>query len=142
MRLRTLALALIVAAASRGGEDDPVRVIVNASSEVSSLDREQLSRLFLGKESRWPDGTPVVPVDQRSGSELRARFTAWAHHRSAAAVAYYWQHQVFSGRGAPPPERGSDDEVIEYVARTPGAIGYVSSGARLAGVKAVKVVAG
>jgi len=62
------------------------------------------------------------------------------HQRRVQAVLHYWQQQVFSGRGHPPPVLPSDAAVIEYVARTPGAIGYVSSGIRLTTVKPLRLI--
>ena len=48
-----------------------------------------------------------------------------------SAVANYWQRQIFSGRGTPPPIKESDAEVIAFVAANPGAIGYVSADAEV-----------
>jgi ABC-type phosphate transport system substrate-binding protein len=39
-----------------------------------------------------------------------------------------------------PKTVGSDDEVVAYVAKTKGAIGYVSSSASAAGVKTLEVI--
>jgi hypothetical protein len=46
---------------------------------------------------------------------------------------------VFSGRDTPPAIKASDASVLEFVRANPGAIGYVSPGADLAGVKVVSV---
>ena len=37
----------------------------------------------------------------------------------------YWQQRIFSGRDVPPPEFELDREVVEYVLKHAGAIGYV-----------------
>jgi len=42
----------------------------------------------------------------------------------------YWQRKMSQGV-TPPPVRTTDEEVVAYVARTPGAIGYVSSAVAL-----------
>src|SRR4051812_4752136 len=131
--------ALLAAFASFAEEPAGVRVIVNPANGETSLSREQLSRLFLRKQTNWPSGGAVDPVDQRAASAAREKFVQWAHHKSASALAYYWQQQVFSGRGSPPPERAGDAEVIEYVAQNPGAVGYVSASAKLSGVKLLAV---
>ena len=55
--------------------------------------------------------------------------------RSLEAVRTYWQQMIFSGRELPPPELRSDEEVVGYVLRRPGAIGDVSAGADLHGAK-------
>jgi ABC-type phosphate transport system substrate-binding protein len=140
VRLRTLWLAFVISMATVARATDPVRVIVHPATNALTLERDQVSRMFLRKESYWPDGTEVAPVDQRTASEVRLRFTGWVHRRSVSAIAYYWQQRVFSGHGAPPPERSSDREVIEFVAETPGAIGYVSTAADIRRVQEVKIV--
>jgi ABC-type phosphate transport system substrate-binding protein len=131
--------ALLVAFASFAEEPAGVRVIVNPANRETSVSREHLSKLFLRKQTSWPSGGAVDPVDQRATSAAREKFVQWAHHKSASALAYYWQQQVFSGRGSPPPEKSGDADVVEYVAQNPGAVGYVSPGAKLAGVKLLAV---
>jgi len=51
----------------------------------------------------------------------------------------YWQQQIFSGKDVPPSNKSSDDDVIAFVKSNPGAIGYVSGSAAVAGVKVVAV---
>jgi hypothetical protein len=46
---------------------------------------------------------------------------------------------VFTGKGSMPKSFASDAEILKYVAKTPGAIGYVSAGADAAGVKKIAV---
>ena len=59
-----------------------------------------------------------------------------------AAAVQYWQGQMVAGnRLRPPSVRGSDAEVIAFVAKTEGAVGYVSKAAALPpGVKAIAVI--
>ena len=66
-------------------------------------------------------------------------FAQTVHGRSGSAVKSYWQKRLFSGRGVPPPEMGSNAEVVAYVERNPGAIGYVRAGQALRGVKRIDV---
>ena len=56
---------------------------------------------------------------------------------SVAAVKLYWQQAVFSGRDVPPPELDSEQEVVRFVLRNPGAIGYVSDGADIGAARAL-----
>lgn len=137
-----MTLALLSASAS-GDEPSPLgfRVIVNPANSLSSIGREELSKIFLRKQLAWRSfNEATLPVDQREASPVREAFTTWVHRRSVQAVSFFWQQQVFSGRGAPPPERSSDASVIEYVTENPGAVGYVSPGAKLTGVKVIQVV--
>lgn len=140
-RRRHLALlALVLLSVGARGEEAPgFRVIVNPSSAVTSIGREELSRIFLRKQLAWRYGEATLPVDQRESSPVREAFTVVVHRRSVQAVSFYWQQQVFSGRAAPPPEKLNDAGVVEYVADNPGAVGYVTPNAKLNGVKVIQV---
>jgi ABC-type phosphate transport system substrate-binding protein len=145
---RLLSLLVILAALSLVGVADgkevdppalPFWVIVHSSSAATSLTKNEISRVFLKKITKWNDGRPVVPIDLVEDSPIRRSFSRTVHGRSAAAIKSYWQQQIFSGRGVPPREVDSDDEVVRLVAQTPGAIGYVSTNAPLKGVAIVKI---
>ena len=111
-------------------------VVVNATNPASSITRSQLAALFTKKEQSWSNGTPAFPVDLPADDPTREAFTESVHGKSPQAIRAYWQQQIFSGRDVPPPERGSDEEVLAYVRSTVGAVGYVRPTARLGpGVK-------
>ncbi len=115
------------------------KVIVNTANPVSSITKAEASKLFLKKSSKWAHGAEVQPVELPGSSSVRGSFTQEIHSKKPAAISAYWQKQIFSGRATPPPEKGSDAEVLAYVQANPGAIGYVSSGASVGGVKVVKI---
>jgi ABC-type phosphate transport system substrate-binding protein len=115
------------------------RVIVHPGNSQTHLGRDFVAQAFLRKTARWPSGETIRPVDQDSDSPARRRFSSDVLHRSVAAVRSYWQQLIFSGRGLPPPELDSDQDVLRYVARNAGAIGYVSGNSELSGVKVVNL---
>ena len=116
---------------------DSFILIVNATNPVSTLRETEVSKLFLRKVTKWPNGKPVQPVDQVASSPARRRFSDAIHRMDVPSVKSYWQEIVFSGRGDPPPERASDDDIIRFVRANPNAIGYVSSSVQLVDVKVV-----
>ena len=59
--------------------------------------------------------------------------------KSDAALQTYYRSLVFTGKGSMPRTLGSDAEVTAYVAKTKGAIGYVSAGAGSEGAKTLQV---
>ena len=87
----------------------------------------------------WADDSPIRPVDLGPDQPARGRFSQEILARSVESMRSYWQQRIFSGQGLPPPELADDEAVIVYVASHPGAIGYVASGARLDGARAVDV---
>jgi hypothetical protein len=116
------------------------KIVVNATNPVSSLSREELSRLFLKKVTSWKDSKPVTLVDQRASNPVRESFTRDVHGRQVASVTSYWQQMIFAGRAIPPVEKSSDLDVATFVASNPAAIGYVSANADLPpGVKAIAI---
>jgi ABC-type phosphate transport system substrate-binding protein len=114
-------------------------IIVNANNSVTTLDRKSLSEIFLKKVTRWPDGELTQPADLSQDSNVRSRFSDEIMGRPIAGVKNYWQQRIFSGRDVPPPELISDEDVIKYVMRHPGGIGYVSNAADLRNVKVLNV---
>lgn len=141
---RRLALILAVALACLAGASHATaslgyKVIVNPSNPQTAIDRRQLADAFLKKVTRWGTGETIRPVDQRGENPARQRFSDEVLGRSVAAVKSYWAQLVFSGRDLPPPELEGDAEVVRYVLKHPGAIGYVSSTANVEGAKALVV---
>jgi hypothetical protein len=81
----------------------------------------------------------IRPVDLAANSVVRRKFTEDVLNRSVEAVKGYWQQRIFSGRDVPPPELDTDEDVIAYVLKYEGAIGYVSGSASLRGTKVLAV---
>src|ERR1700733_10938993 len=51
-----------------------VVAVVSAVSPISALSKTQVVDIFLGKRTRFPDGTSAVPIDQTEGSSVREDF--------------------------------------------------------------------
>jgi ABC-type phosphate transport system substrate-binding protein len=115
------------------------QVIVNPANPITSVERRFLLDAFLKKVTRWPGDELIRPADLDVGSPVRRRFSDQVLRRSVAAVKSYWQQLVFSGRDVPPPELDTDWQMVRYVLKYPGAIGYVGLGANLDGVKIMTV---
>ncbi|NOU19154.1 MAG: hypothetical protein HOO91_16475 [Bacteroidales bacterium] len=115
------------------------KVIVNQSNSTSTLSKDEVSNLFLKKNTKWTDGKTVDPVDQAAGTGIRKTFTEEIHKKTVSAIKSFWQQAIFAGVNTPPIEKASDDEVVRYVNQNAGAIGYVSSGTDISSVKELKV---
>jgi ABC-type phosphate transport system substrate-binding protein len=135
-------LLLLCSAAAGAAAEPGFVVIVNAGNPVSTLSREAAARIFLKRLSTWSSGERTKPVDLAAGSATRESFSRQVLGQSAKAIEELWQKQIYSGRDVPPPQKASEAEVIDYVARTPGAIGYVPAGSPLEPrVKAIRITA-
>jgi ABC-type phosphate transport system substrate-binding protein len=102
-----------------------VVVVVSARSPITALSKNQLIDIFLGKVSRYPDGTEAMPVDQVEGSGPRDEFYAKTADKSAAQIKAYWSKIIFTGRGQPPPTVSNSVEMKKWIQKNPAAIGYI-----------------
>ncbi|MEO7795334.1 MAG: phosphate ABC transporter substrate-binding protein [Thermoanaerobaculia bacterium] len=130
MRIRKLKAALIgglilaLGAVLWGAESDVV-VIVSRESAVTSLTRDQIADLFLGKLNRLPGGEKAVPLDQPEGSAVRNSFYSGFAGKTAAQVKAHWSKIIFTGRGQPPAQVPDGPTARRRVAEDPGAIAYI-----------------
>jgi len=115
------------------------KIIVNQSNSIGSISIKEASDLFLKKKTKWANGSPVLPVDLSASSKVRSDLSQYIHKKNTSAIRSYWQQAAFSGTASAPPEKASDNEVIEYVKKNPGAIGYVSESATTTGVNIVSI---
>jgi ABC-type phosphate transport system substrate-binding protein len=102
-----------------------VVAVVAAKNPVSTLSKNQVADIFLGKMIRFPDGSEVVPVDQVENSAAREEFYLKFAGKSPAQIKAFWSKIIFTGRGQPPPEVSNDIEVKQFIAKHPDAIGYI-----------------
>ncbi len=114
-------------------------VIVNPTNVVGVLDRKFVEEAFLKKISHWSNDEAITPVDLAPSSPVRRRFSEEILNRSVEAVKGYWQQRIFAGRDVPPPELETDEDVVRYVLRHPGAVGYVAPTTQLGGARVVAV---
>lgn len=138
-----LALAALALVPSPEAAAPGYKVVVASANPVAAIDRGELASIFLKNVTRWKDGREIAPVDQSGRSEIRTMFTRDVLDKAGmsriSAVESYWQQQIYSGRGVPPPVKGSDSDVLAFVAANPGGIGYVTLTADTTGVKVVEV---
>jgi ABC-type phosphate transport system substrate-binding protein len=116
------AAALAKGAAAQGA----YRVIVHPQVKGSQIPRAALSSIFLKQAAKWSDGSPVQPVDQSMRSRVRQSFAADVLGQPMVEVQIFWSRRVATGV-MPPPVKQTDEDVIAFVAATPGAIGYIAS---------------
>jgi hypothetical protein len=133
-------LVLLSLGPARAGDAPPdFRLITYPGRPGTSVSRQFVADAFLKNVTRWPDDEAIRPVDQRSDSAVRRRFSDSVLRRSVSAVKTYWQQRIFSGRGVPPPELESDEAVVRYVEVNPGALGYVAGSAPTGKTKVLSV---
>jgi ABC-type phosphate transport system substrate-binding protein len=143
-RLRTFVCLLIVVSICPGfglqaaAANNDLVIIANPGINDNSIEKRDLQRIYLGKQTQWQDNTSIVPVMLKSGP-LRDEFIEGYVDRSVQRFVTYWRQMVFTGKGVPPKSFASESDLVDFVARTPGSVGYVSSAANLSSVKKLEL---
>jgi hypothetical protein len=99
--------------------------VVSAKSTVITLSKSQVADIFLGKATRFPDGSQAVPIDQSEGTPARDEFYSRIAGKSAAQMKAYWSRIIFTGRGQPPRAVPSSSEAKKLVVANADTIAYV-----------------
>src|SRR5262245_12611544 len=116
------------------------KVIVNASNPAAVLMASELAKIYLGTANVWPDRTLVQAIDQKSGS-LRDAFLHEIVGKDSTSLSRYWEQAIFSGKAVPPRALSTDQEIVDFVRHTPGAIAYVDASTTLGlDVKTLRIV--
>lgn len=131
--LLALMLSLAIVPHTRGEERKGgargFKVVVNASNGVARIDKDDLARIYLGKKTLWSSGTRITPALADEGGPIGLQFLDDVIEKSLSQYRAYWKRLLFSGGGVPPRSFRSSAEVVEFVARQPGAIGVVEASA-------------
>lgn len=134
---KVILIALVLGLATQAVAADFV-VITHPGNSQSSISQQDLKNVYLGKKSRWDDGSSVAVFAQKSG-DLTDSFISQAVNKTSQQYFIYWRKIVFTGKGTPPMEMGDDSQVKAAVASKPGAIGYINASALDGSVKKLTV---
>jgi hypothetical protein len=115
-----------------------IEIIANPGVKSSSLAPEELKGVFLLTKISLKDGSPVEPVLD-TDSALHEAFIKDYLGKTDAALQAYYRSLIFTGKASMPKTFRTEAEVVAYVAKTKGAVGYVSTGTDTTGVKVLEV---
>jgi ABC-type phosphate transport system substrate-binding protein len=122
----SLILMMVLGSVSMPALADIV-VVVSSSSELTSLNADQVKLIFLKKRKKFPDGNPAEPINQPQDSAIYTQFVNKVLDKDPGRMKAYWSMQIFSGKGTPPKQADDDKAVKAMVSHSSSAIGYIDS---------------
>jgi len=132
-----VAIAAVAPCGSWQAQAGGVKAIANTSVPASTISAGEVKDVFLlDKDSLG--GSHVEPVLAKGGPAHEAFLKEYLGKSDGALQAFY-RSLVFTGKASMPKTLGTDAEVVAYVAKTKGAVGYVSGDASTPGVKTLDV---
>jgi len=102
-----------------------ISVVAHKSVPVESIAQTDLYQLFAGDKEYWDGDTPVVIVDLAQKGELRDSFYNYLG-KTSSRMRSIWLKRKLTGEGELPISVESENLLVETVADTQGAIGFVS----------------
>jgi ABC-type phosphate transport system substrate-binding protein len=115
-------------------------IIVAKNSAIDSLTSEELHRIFFEEKTKDPDGHRFVIIMRETGSPENAAAMASIYKFDAGEYDTYFLRAVFAGRATGKPQQLNGSAAVrQFIASTPGAIGYARASEVDDTLKVVKV---
>jgi ABC-type phosphate transport system substrate-binding protein len=102
-----------------------LHVVTSPSINIKQISTRELRAIFTMKRQRWADSTPVTVVVLSAQAPLHQRFCKEILKLFPHQLQTSWDRLVYSGRGSGPVVVSSEQEMLDMLATTPGAIGYL-----------------
>lgn len=112
--------------------------IVNPQGADEALTGDSLKSILLGNKTKW-DGGGLIKLAVLTSGPVHDKVVQDNTQRSADQFDKYWKKLVFTGKGFMPMQAADEAALVDYVAKTPGALGYVSASAVSDRVKVIPV---
>lgn len=116
-----------------------INIIANKTVDTVSLSVTQLRRIYSMRQVHWQDGTPIMVYVLASDSSLHQKFCKQTLRLFPYQLDRIWHKLTFSGYGVAPVMVATEQELIEAVKSTQGAIGYVENLSEVNDVNVIKI---
>ena len=128
-----IALVLVMCSLAAHAE---LAVIVHPSNAVE-LSKDDIQRIFLGKNRSFPNGGEAVPISYEFSTQEAEEFSTNVLGKTPKQLKAYWAKMIFTGQGTPPKEMETGAQVLELISKNPNLIGFVPVGTESANVRVV-----
>jgi len=102
-------------------------IVVNPSVPIYKVSLNKTRAIFTMRQLFWPNGEKIKVFTLVDNHPLHQKFTKNNLHMFPHQLRRVWDRITFSGIGRVPVVVSSEEEMLEKVANTPNAIGYLSS---------------
>lgn len=114
-------------------------VVAHPEHAPAELTGKVMKAIFMGEKQRWDDGTKIVVALMKPSTAIGKRIADVVYKMSPDELNRYWVGLVFQGKGSAPKYFDDETALIEYLGKTPGAVGLVNSGTAVGSAKRIPV---
>ncbi|WP_395007910.1 hypothetical protein [Undibacterium sp.] len=109
-------------------------IVVHPQNEIKSMSASQAAQYFLGGSVQF------TPLEQANGSPIRLEFYKKVLEKEPSQVQAIWARIVFTGKGRPPKEHKTSDDIKKAIRENVNAIGYIEKSAVDDSVKVIATI--
>ncbi len=102
-----------------------VAVIAHKSVPVDTIKKSELLDFYTADIKKWINGDKVIVNDLKPKGEVKKIFYKFLG-KKPSRMKSIWLRNMLSGEGDPPEVLKSEEEMLQKIAATPGAIGFLS----------------
>ncbi|WP_460051025.1 hypothetical protein [Sessilibacter sp. MAH2] len=123
----SLAQSLDEENAADDGDLHPNRITIIANKDVDteSLSTVDVRSIFAMRQRVWPSGETIKVFVFSDNNPTHVRFTKQILNTFPYNLRRIWDRRVFSGIGQYPTRLNTEQEMIDAIANTTNAIGYI-----------------
>ncbi len=107
---------------------EPALAVSNINVNISALSTNELRAIFSLRVRNWPNGQPIRVIVRSEKDPDTLLFLREVLKMLPHQLRRQWDRIIYSGLGQGPLFVNSQEEMLEHVANTPGAIGFIRGG--------------
>lgn len=113
-------------------------IVSNKSVKETSLSRDDIKAIFLGRKTLWADSKAIRFALLRNSKESEAFIRDYVG-MTLEQYNIYWDKLFYTGNALHLQEFDNEKDLVDFISRTDGAVGFVSSEASAGNLNRIKV---
>ena len=106
-------------------KSDKLVAVVHAENKVTKITKSTLKAIYLGQTSFWKSEVRVKPFNRTHGGAVGKLFFKNILGMAPSRYRHHWQKLQLSGQGVEPDIVATPAALVEKIAGSQGAIGYI-----------------
>ena len=99
--------------------------VSNVSGAPADMKLSELKSVLMGEKQRWKNGDRILIALMKTNTQLGKTTSAKVYDMTGDELNKYWLALVFQGKAQAPKFFNSANELEDFVAQNPGAIGIL-----------------